>query len=337
MKNLILTTSLILTVLFTFSQEKKYNQVMEKTIAKMQSNRTSAEFYNSANSFELISKNHPKQWLATYYYVYNCINASFTEKEIAKKDQYLDLAEKSLKSLIQLNPTESEVFALEAYFYTARLVVNPMSRGQKYSGLSAQAVAKSLQLDPLNPRANYLKISNEFGMAQFFGSNTETFCNQAKELIKNWDTFIVISSIHPTWGKSGTVKIASSCQTKPKKVETKNTEKALTIHVKKLRSSDGKIKLKLLNEKEEVIQLIEQPINNKECLINITDLQEGKYSIQYYHDENNNGKLDTGNYGKPTEGYGFSNDARGFMAAPKFDKTLFEFKEKTEINLTTTY
>lgn len=37
------------------------------------------------------------------------------------------------------------------------------------------------------------------------------------------------------------------------------------------------------------------------------------------HDENDGGRLDTNGMGVPTEGYGFSNDAQGFLSAPSFD------------------
>ena len=38
-----------------------------------------------------------------------------------------------------------------------------------------------------------------------------------------------------------------------------------------------------------------------------------------FHDENDNGRLDENAWGVPTEGYGFSNNARGLLGAPSFD------------------
>jgi uncharacterized protein (DUF2141 family) len=37
-----------------------------------------------------------------------------------------------------------------------------------------------------------------------------------------------------------------------------------------------------------------------------------------FHDENDNGVLDKGAFGIPTEGYGFSNNAKGFFGAPSW-------------------
>ncbi|MCP1335524.1 DUF2141 domain-containing protein [Hyphomicrobiales bacterium FT118] len=45
-------------------------------------------------------------------------------------------------------------------------------------------------------------------------------------------------------------------------------------------------------------------------------LPPGEYAVIVFHDENDNGLLDTGIFGVPVEGYGFSNNAEGFLSAP---------------------
>ena len=45
----------------------------------------------------------------------------------------------------------------------------------------------------------------------------------------------------------------------------------------------------------------------------------GDYTVTLYHDENANQKLDTNMLGIPSEGYGFSNDARGSFGPPSYD------------------
>jgi uncharacterized protein (DUF2141 family) len=50
------------------------------------------------------------------------------------------------------------------------------------------------------------------------------------------------------------------------------------------------------------------------------DVPPGSYSIAIYHDINNNGRLDTGLFGIPTEPTGTSNNERGFMGPPSFEK-----------------
>jgi uncharacterized protein (DUF2141 family) len=51
----------------------------------------------------------------------------------------------------------------------------------------------------------------------------------------------------------------------------------------------------------------------------------GTYAVACLHDENKNGKLDTGLFGIPKEGTVASNHAKGFMGPPSFDKAKFSF------------
>jgi len=129
-----------------------------------------------------------------------------------KKDSYLDVAEKSITKMIELAPKESEVFALQSMLYSARLVVNPMERGQKYGGLSAQAVGMALGMDANNPRAKFIKLRNDMGSAQFFGKDPKEYCPQASELLASWDNYKVKSPLYPAWGKDQVAEIVAECK-----------------------------------------------------------------------------------------------------------------------------
>jgi uncharacterized protein (DUF2141 family) len=50
-----------------------------------------------------------------------------------------------------------------------------------------------------------------------------------------------------------------------------------------------------------------------------TQLPPGRYALILIHDENDDGRLDENAFGVPTEGYGFGNNAQGFLTAPSFD------------------
>lgn len=55
------------------------------------------------------------------------------------------------------------------------------------------------------------------------------------------------------------------------------------------------------------------------------DIPPGKYALAVIHDENMNGILDTNWLGIPTEGYGFSNDAKATLGAPSFSAASFPY------------
>ncbi len=60
-------------------------------------------------------------------------------------------------------------------------------------------------------------------------------------------------------------------------------------------------------------------IDKKEITVWFSRIPQGDYAIAVFYDENNNGKLDKSFVGRPTEAYGFSNDAQGLLGAPTFE------------------
>jgi uncharacterized protein (DUF2141 family) len=66
-------------------------------------------------------------------------------------------------------------------------------------------------------------------------------------------------------------------------------------------------------------------IRDKQARCDFEDMPKGTYALAVVHDENMNGKLDTNFLGIPTEGYGFSNDAKGVIGAPSFSAARFPY------------
>lgn len=54
----------------------------------------------------------------------------------------------------------------------------------------------------------------------------------------------------------------------------------------------------------------------------LKNLPAGPLAISLFQDVNGNGRLDMGALGIPTERYGFSNNARGRFAPPRFEQAL---------------
>jgi uncharacterized protein (DUF2141 family) len=62
-----------------------------------------------------------------------------------------------------------------------------------------------------------------------------------------------------------------------------------------------------------------------------SNLEPGRYAIIVFHDENANGRLDKNFFGVPTEPYGFSNDAQGFLGPPSFDDASILLGARDEV------
>jgi uncharacterized protein (DUF2141 family) len=100
----------------------------------------------------------------------------------------------------------------------------------------------------------------------------------------------------------------------------------LTIEINQLENNTGQVILEFCNEKGEKISGYIQSIENNKSIILINDLKPGSYSFKYFHDENQNKKLDVNWIGMPKEGFGFSNDATGTFGPPDLEKTVFTIK-----------
>jgi len=213
MKKIFLSLAVLFVSLVSMAQKPEFLQTMGETLSQFSTCKNAADFQALGNKFQMIADVEKTEWLPVYYHSYCYIIMSFLEPtDATKKDGYLDVAEKSIAKLIELAPNESEVFALQSFYFIGRLVVNPMERGQEFSGLSGQAVGKALAIDPANPRAKLLKLQGDIGAAPYMGLDPKSFCPQAKELLANWDNFKPKSAIHPAWGKDQVEGIVKGCQ-----------------------------------------------------------------------------------------------------------------------------
>lgn len=212
MKKAVLFLVSVCISLSTMGADEKYYQKMGETLAGFNACNSIESYQGLANQFRTIANVETKEWLPLYYEAQCYILMSFMDNSGAtNKDAWLDQAESSIKKMLELAPQESEVYALKSFYHTGRLVVNPPQRAQTTAPTIDAAINKSLSLDPNNPRAKYMRLSNEIGTANFFGNDTTPFCQDAKELLEKWDTYELKSPIHPSWGKAQVEEIVKGC------------------------------------------------------------------------------------------------------------------------------
>jgi uncharacterized protein (DUF2141 family) len=77
-------------------------------------------------------------------------------------------------------------------------------------------------------------------------------------------------------------------------------------------------------------------VNKEEVSAVLDSIAPGEYAVSIFHDENDNGKLDTGTFGIPVEKTGSSNNAKGKYGPPKFNDCKFTIEEDTVIYITLT-
>lgn len=112
----------------------------------------------------------------------------------------------------------------------------------------------------------------------------------------------------------------------------------LTIKIEEVDSDDGLMFVSMYNKEVDFLDKsykgTKSKIANNSCEVTFTDLPKGTYAVSIFHDENDNGKLDSNFLGIPKEDYGCSNNAKGFMGPPKWNDAKFELRENKSITIT---
>lgn len=209
MKTITVICSLMLALMAT---DNNYETAMSSALASFGKASTIEAMQNSANSFERIAQVADSEWIPLYYEAYCYVIMSFMHEEAQQRDEYLKIANTAIEKMEEISPNNSEIWALKGYMYTATLVVDPMSRGQEYSIKSQQALAKALAINPNNPRALYLKLSNDVGTAEFFGKDASVYCPKIEDLMQNWETYDTSKGFEPSWGKNQLKRLTANCK-----------------------------------------------------------------------------------------------------------------------------
>ncbi|MBU2920858.1 DUF2141 domain-containing protein [Winogradskyella psychrotolerans] len=112
---------------------------------------------------------------------------------------------------------------------------------------------------------------------------------------------------------------------------------SVTVTVTNANNDKGKIFVALYNTEtgflKENYKSHISVIENKRCTVTFEGIPEGVYAVSVFHDENDNGKMDTNFMHIPKEDYGCSNGATGFMGPPKWKDAKFELKANKTIKI----
>ena len=110
---------------------------------------------------------------------------------------------------------------------------------------------------------------------------------------------------------------------------------SLTVRITGLKDEDGEVLVGLYNtkagfESENDVMGRTVPVNARTESVTFNGIPAGDYALKVFHDEDSDGKLDTGLMGIPSEPYGFSNDASDPFSAPEWEETMFTVDGPTE-------
>ena len=111
----------------------------------------------------------------------------------------------------------------------------------------------------------------------------------------------------------------------------------IVVEILELKNNDGHLLLELNDENKETIGAFSEKIMDNKSYVVLKNLKPGKYAFKYFHDANDDEKLNTNFVGMPKEGFGFSNNAKGTFGIPAFEKMLFEVNKSDTLKCIPTY
>jgi hypothetical protein len=186
----------------SIAQEDRYTVVMQKNLSMMDSAKSVADYLKLSNTFERIADAEKTKWIPNYYSAFCLLLSSFMDSSNAKKDSYLDKADLLLTKADSLQSNNSEIFTLKGFSAMARMVVSPYERWQKYGPLYNSLLQKAKELDPGNPRPEYLIGQSTLNTPEQFGGGKNAALPILKASLDKYNKFTPETPISPNWGKN---------------------------------------------------------------------------------------------------------------------------------------
>lgn len=212
MKKILFLVLGILIAVLAFADESQYEKAMKKSLELLDEAKGMDDFQEASNTFMRIADAEISKWLPAYYASYTMTVIAANEPDGKLKDEKLDIAQEYLDRASGLENDASEILALQGFIYMIRIGVDPATRGQTYSGKSAQALQKAKSINPQNPRALFMLAQLSFGTAQFFGSDTSEACNMNENALAQFDVEQDGNDkFAPKWGRGQAEQFKTNC------------------------------------------------------------------------------------------------------------------------------
>ena len=116
-------------------------------------------------------------------------------------------------------------------------------------------------------------------------------------------------------------------------------QNTISVHVNNVSSKKGKVNVAVYNSDEaflsfeRVLTTESVQANEGSVVLKIANLPAGEYALAVFHDENDNGKLDTNWLGIPREKVAFSNAEMKTFGPPKYKECAFHITSDYIINI----
>jgi len=209
MKKVILI--LFLSLLFSDKYPEKYYTLMNEALIIFNSAEKQEDYLKASNCFYRISNAVKTDWISSYYYALCNTEISMLQKDSDIKEIYLDKAFEIIKPFNNITQNEdslavSEIKALEAMIYVAKIFINPMINGMKYGPLAGKSIKQSIKFNKKNPRPYFLDGQSKYYTPAAFGGGLDIALPLLEKSLKYYDEF-ESEEYWPNWGKEDCRKL----------------------------------------------------------------------------------------------------------------------------------
>lgn len=214
MKTLFLSIALLFAVSLSAQQTDKYTQTMITNLAKIDSAKTTTQKQELSNTFERIAKAEKDKWQPYYYAAMLQILRTYQMKgyEVKNIDEVLNKADELLISADMISPGNSEILCMQSMAASARISVEPMTRGGSYGMQASEILKKAIAADSENPRAYLLMGQTLFYTPAFVGGGKDKAKPMIEKSLELFKTFKPASTLDPNWGESMAQGLWKKCE-----------------------------------------------------------------------------------------------------------------------------
>ncbi|HET6990150.1 MAG TPA: hypothetical protein VFJ43_02455 [Bacteroidia bacterium] len=219
MKTTISLTITSLLALTSFAQtdttavKSKFVLAMEKQVTILDTAYTPGTMKQCFNSLQRIAGAEKTEWLPDYYMAY-CLVMEAYQDETSKIDDYCDQANQLLDRADSLKGDRSEIFVVRAMTASARIMVNPQSRGAKYGRMSSTLLDSAQVYNANNPRIYLTRGSGVYYTPKMFGGGKDKAKPIFQDAAQKFEAFVPKDTIVPHWGKFRNQQLLADCDKK---------------------------------------------------------------------------------------------------------------------------
>ncbi len=166
----------------------------------------------ASDFFQRIAGAEKTSWLPNYYVALVNTTSAFATKDKEAVNALLTKAQDALDVEMIKDQNNAELLVLQAMIYTAWIVFDPMTNGQKLSGKVMELYGKAEVIAPENPRVVFGKAAFEIGGARFWKTDTKPMCAQIEKAIGLFATFKPETPFSPKWGLERALETQKNCK-----------------------------------------------------------------------------------------------------------------------------